>query len=70
MRVALVFCAIVALAAAASVPEFFASQRMVRDTPPVAASNLFTGTFFTRQDHTRPQNRDLALFVSFNILFF
>lgn len=64
MRVALVFCAVIAVALTAAVPEPFASQKYVKEAPHVPAPNLFQSTFFTRQDHTRPQNRELVLFVS------
>lgn len=64
MRVALVFCAIIAVALAAAVPEQFASQKYVKEPPHAPAPNLIRSTFFTRQDHSRPQNRELFIFVS------
>lgn len=80
MQIALVFCALFALAAALPQPPVeeeafvaFASKPM-RNTeeggeiegefPEVEEGALFQGTFFTRQDHTRPQNREQSLFVS------
>lgn len=71
MRVLLIVCAALAVAAAASIPSSeetkpFASQRL-STKPKIATKNdeLFYGTFFTRQDHSRPQNRVQVLFVSF-----
>lgn len=69
MRVTLVFFAVLAAVAAVPTPPTpikLASKPITARDAPVVASNLFTGTFFTRQDHTRPQNRVLALFVSFS----
>lgn len=64
MRVVVVFLGVLAVAAAASLPaKQLLSKSMVRESPPGLAP-LFFGTFFTRQDHTRPQNRVLATFVS------
>lgn len=64
MRVALLFCAVIAVALAAAVPEPFASKKLVREGPQAPAPNLFQSTFHTRQDHTRPQNQESFTFVS------
>jgi len=66
MKGALVFCAILALGAAASLPTeelVFASKPYVREPARPVADYIFQGTFFTRQDHTRPQDRDIVLFT-------
>lgn len=66
MRVALVFCAVMAVAVAAAVPDSFASQKMAPEGPHTPAANIETATFFTQRDHTRPQEREPVLFVSFS----
>lgn len=65
MRVALAFCAVMAMALAASVPDSFASQKIIPEGPHVPAANIETATFFTQRDHTRPQEREPVLFVSY-----
>lgn len=64
MRVAVTVIGAILLAATvmAASDEQFSSKKVVNEEHIVAA-NLYTGTFFTRQDHTRPQQRDLHLFV-------
>lgn len=74
MRVFLVLCAALAVAAAAVVPESeskpFASQQLTdEDIDEVPLEPLPTGpiefhTFYTRQDHSRPQVRVPVRFVS------
>lgn len=56
----LCFALIVVVVSAA---EDFASRKIDNVEVPTA-SNIYQGSFFTRRDHTRPQQRDLALLVS------
>lgn len=65
MRVALVFCAVMAVALAATVPDSFTSQKIAPEGPYTPAANIETATFFTQRDHTSPQQREPVLFVSF-----
>lgn len=43
--------------------EHFFSKKVIKGHVP--ASNLFIGHFSTRQDHARPQQRELHLFVNY-----
>lgn len=77
MKIALVFCALFALAAALPSPPVessapFASRPQPRnklslesnEEPEIELPERLTrGAFFTNQDHTRPQNREQFLFV-------
>lgn len=48
----------------------FASKKVKSgDDENIAASNLYRGSFFTRQDHTRPQQRELHIFVNIILTF-
>lgn len=73
MRVFVILCAALAVAAAAVVPveesKSFASQKLTDDTDDIEnelPSPIEHHTFFTRQDHTRPQVRVAVPFVSKN----
>lgn len=68
MRVILVFCVVVAVAAAASLPakQLLLSKPMARESPiEELPSDLFNSVFYTNQDHSRPQNTIRVPFVSF-----
>lgn len=63
MRSALILLIVVSVTAAAAETFFSKKIENVQMPPPVTASNIYQGSFFTRRDHTRPQQRDLALLV-------
>lgn len=71
MRLFVILCATLAVVAAAVVPveepKSFASQKLMVDTNDDEndlPSPIEYHTFFTRQDHTRPQVRVNVRFVS------
>lgn len=68
MRVFVILCAALAVAAAAVVPAGeptpFASQKLSDEETDVTPGPIQHHTFYTRQDHTRPQVREQVRFVS------
>lgn len=56
--------AVVVVATAEAEIPFASHPISENEYTPAQPSNLYRGQFFTQRDHTRPQNRDVILFVS------